>query len=177
MFCDDTDVTEDFLESTLAKFVCTAYCPKGLQIASIPDLRWHLSYKYLAESGKLPPTMGALKQVILRRHVQAGQSGARLPIPSRFRLTHCRMAITRNTMMASSTQPPLMCQQHRRLSLRWSGVSARGTAHLIAARASQITYLAQISTCAKHIVKTTKTHTTRIVIQMMTVMTNLLDIS
>ena len=52
------------------------------------------------------------------------------------------------------------------LSLRWSGVSARGTAHLIVARASQITYLAQI------FVKTTKTHTTRIVIQMMTVMTN-----
>ena len=54
------------------------------------------------------------------------------------------------------------------------GVSARGTAHLIAARASQITYLAQISACATHIVKTTKTHTTRIVIQMMTVMTNVI---
>ena len=76
--------------------------------------------------------------------------------------------------MASSTQPQLMCHQHRRLSLRWSGVSARGTAHLIAARASQITYLAQISACATHIVKTTKTHTTRIVIQMMTVMTNVI---
>ena len=60
-------------------------------------------------------------------------------------------------MMASSTQPPLMCHQHRRLSLRWSGVNASGTAHLIAARASQITYLAHISARATHIVKTTKT--------------------
>ena len=70
MLCDDTDGTEDFLESTLAKFVCTAYCPKGLQISSIPDLRWHLFCKYMAESEKLPPTMGALKQHILRTHMQ-----------------------------------------------------------------------------------------------------------
>ena len=34
--------------------------------------------------------------------------------------------------------------------------------------------LAQLSACATHIVKTTKTHTTRIVIQMMTVMTNVI---
>ena len=169
MLFDDTDVTKDFLQSTLARFVCTAYSPKGLQISSIPDLRWHLFCKYMAESEKLPPTMGALKQHILRTHVQA-----RLPIPSRFRWTHCRMAITRTTMMASSAQPPLMCHHHRRLSLRWAGVSARGTAHLIAARANQITYLAQISACATHIVKTTKTHTTRIVIQMMTVMNNVI---
>ena len=71
MLCDDTDVTEDVLESTLAMFVCTAYCTKGLQISSIPDLRWNLYCKYMAESEKLPPTMGALKQHILRTHVQA----------------------------------------------------------------------------------------------------------
>ena len=152
--------------------MCTAYCPKGLQISSIPDLRWHLFCKYMAESEKLPPTMDALKQHRLRTHVQAR---VRLPMPSRFRWTHCRMAITRTTMMANSTLPPLMCHQHRRLSLRWSGISARGTAHLIAARASQITYLAQISACATHIVKTSKTHSTRItVIHMMTVITNVI---
>ena len=66
MLCGDTDVTEDFLESTLARLVCTAYCPKGLHILSILDLRWHLFCKYMAESEKLPPTMGALKQHILR---------------------------------------------------------------------------------------------------------------
>ena len=71
MLCDDTDVTEDFMESTLARFVCTAYYPKGLQISSIPYLRWHLFCKYMAESEKQPPTMGALKQHMLRTHVQA----------------------------------------------------------------------------------------------------------
>ena len=53
MLCDDMDVTEDFQQSTLARFVCTAYSPKGLQISSIPDLRWHLFCKYMAESEKL----------------------------------------------------------------------------------------------------------------------------
>ncbi|KAG0728999.1 hypothetical protein GWK47_031282 [Chionoecetes opilio] len=42
-----------------------------MQISSIPDLRWHLFCKYMAESDKLPPTMGALKQHIMRTHVQA----------------------------------------------------------------------------------------------------------
>jgi len=34
-------------------------------------LRWHLFCKYMAETEKLPPTLGALKQHILRAHVQA----------------------------------------------------------------------------------------------------------
>ena len=71
MLCDDTDVTEDFLQSTLAKFVCTAYCPKGFQISSVSELLWHLFCKYKVESENLPPTMGAFKQDILRTHVQA----------------------------------------------------------------------------------------------------------
>ena len=71
MLCDDTDVTEDFLQSTLARFVCTAYRQKGLQISSIRDLRWHLFCKYMAESEKLPPTMRALKNVQARVWGQA----------------------------------------------------------------------------------------------------------
>lgn len=67
--CDDADMSEDF-QLTLAQFVCTAYCPKGIQLSSIPELRWHLFCKYMAESEKLPPTLGALKQHILRAHVQ-----------------------------------------------------------------------------------------------------------
>jgi len=66
--CDDADVSED-LQLTLAQFVCTAYCPKGIQHSSIPELHWHLFCKYMAESEKLPPTLGALKQHILRAHV------------------------------------------------------------------------------------------------------------
>ena len=68
--CGDADMSED-LQLTLAQFVCTAYRPKGIQLSSIPELRWHLFCKYMAESEKLPPTLGALRQHILRAHVQA----------------------------------------------------------------------------------------------------------
>jgi len=47
--CDDVDMSED-LQLTLAKFVCTAYRPKGIQLSSIPELRWHQFCKYMAES-------------------------------------------------------------------------------------------------------------------------------
>ena len=46
--CDDADMSEDF-QLTLAQFVCTAYRPKGIQLSSIPELRWHLFCKYMAE--------------------------------------------------------------------------------------------------------------------------------
>ena len=65
-----SDVTEDMM-TTLASFVCTAYLPKGIQIDNIPELRWYLFCKHMAESDKLPPTLGALKQHILRAHIQA----------------------------------------------------------------------------------------------------------
>jgi len=68
--CDDVDVSDD-LQLTLAQFVYTACRPKGIQLSSIPELRWHLFCKYMAESEKLPPTLGALKQHILRARVQA----------------------------------------------------------------------------------------------------------
>jgi len=71
-FCGDADMSED-LQLTLAKFVCTAYRPKGIQLSSIPELRWHLFCKYMAETEKLPPTLGALKQHILRAHVAVPQ--------------------------------------------------------------------------------------------------------
>ena len=63
--CDDAHVSEDL------QFVCTACRPKGIQLSSIPELRWHVFCKYMAESEKLPPTLGALKQHILRARVQA----------------------------------------------------------------------------------------------------------
>jgi len=67
---DEVDVSED-LQLTLAKFVCTAYRPKGIQLSSISELRIHLFCKYMAESEKLPPNLRALKQLILRARVQA----------------------------------------------------------------------------------------------------------
>jgi len=78
--CDDADVSED-LQLTLAQFVYTAYRPKGIKLSSIPELRWHLFCKYMEESEKLPPTLGAFKQHILRARVQA-KYGARLQSPA-----------------------------------------------------------------------------------------------
>ena len=65
-----TDVTDNLI-SVLARFVCAAYAPKDIKIVSIPELRWYLFYKHMAESDKLPPTIGALKQHIHRVHIQA----------------------------------------------------------------------------------------------------------
>ena len=59
----------------LAAFVCSVYCPKGLNIESIPELRWHLFCKHMAESTKLPPILGALKQHTLRVRVQCNVWG------------------------------------------------------------------------------------------------------
>ena len=41
MLSENNEVTEDLI-SSLASFVCAAYCPKGLHIKSIPPLRRHL---------------------------------------------------------------------------------------------------------------------------------------
>lgn len=68
--CTDTELSED-LYTTLARFVCSAYCPNGVNISSIPELRWHLFCKNMAENDRLPPTVGALRQHIMRVHIQA----------------------------------------------------------------------------------------------------------
>ena len=62
-------VTETILTS-LGSFVYAAYSPKGIYIKTIPELRWHLFCKHLAESDKLPPTLGALRHHVLRVHIQ-----------------------------------------------------------------------------------------------------------
>ena len=67
---EEAEVTDGLL-LTLAGFICAAYAPKGITIKTIPELRWHLFTKHMAESDKLPPTIGALKQHILRVHIQA----------------------------------------------------------------------------------------------------------
>ena len=67
---EDGTLTQE-VKDTLANFVCLAYCPKGIHIQSIPDLRRHLFCKHLAESNKLPPTIGALVEHIERVRVQS----------------------------------------------------------------------------------------------------------
>ena len=59
----------------LASFVCNAYCPNGIEINSIPELRWYLFCKHMADRNMLPSTSGALTQHILRVHVQASVWG------------------------------------------------------------------------------------------------------
>ena len=78
-----TEVTETML-ATLASFVCAAYSPKGIYIKTISELRWHLFCKHMAESDKLPPTIGALRQHVMRVHIQArvwGQASIALQDP------------------------------------------------------------------------------------------------
>ena len=43
----------------------------GVEIGNIPELRWYLFCKHRAESDRLPPILGSLKQHILRVHLQA----------------------------------------------------------------------------------------------------------
>ena len=70
-------------KSQLAAFVCQDYCPSGVNISDLGDLRWHLFCKHMAESERLPPTSAALDQHILRAHHQASiwsQSDKRMQV-------------------------------------------------------------------------------------------------
>lgn len=83
MLSTEAEVSETML-STLASFVCVAYSPKDIYIKNICELRWHLFCKHMAESDKLPPTLAALKQHVLRVHIQArvwGQANIALQGP------------------------------------------------------------------------------------------------
>ena len=83
MLLAEPEVTKPML-ATLASFICAAYSPKGIYIKTIYELRWHLFCKHLAESDKLPPTVGALRQHVLRVHIQArvwGQASIALQDP------------------------------------------------------------------------------------------------
>lgn len=87
------EVTEEQI-SILEKFVCHAYKPKKSDITNIPDLRWYLFCKNMADSEKLPPTIGALKQHILRAKIQArvwGQASvAQQSLPEPLGNGYCR---------------------------------------------------------------------------------------
>ena len=54
----------------LGSFVRDAYCPKGIEINSILEIRWYMFCKHMAESNRLPPASGALKQHIICLHIQ-----------------------------------------------------------------------------------------------------------
>lgn len=59
-------------EKTVAlveKFVCQIYQPPT-SISNVKDLRWQMFKKNQAQSDRLPPTLGALYEAILRTHYQ-----------------------------------------------------------------------------------------------------------
>ena len=59
----------------LGLFVCDAYCPKGIEINNIPELRLYLFCKHMAESNRLSPASGTVKQHIIRVHIQTSVWG------------------------------------------------------------------------------------------------------
>ena len=80
MLSTEAEVTETMLV-TLASFVCAAYV---IYIKTISELRWHLFCKHMAENYKLPATLAALRQHVLRVHIQArvwGQASIALQDP------------------------------------------------------------------------------------------------
>ena len=58
------------VQKMLASFVCTMHCPTGVRITEIPDLRWHLFCKNMAEGHQLPLTIGTLEEHVERIRVQ-----------------------------------------------------------------------------------------------------------
>src|SRR6218665_3940320 len=73
MLSTEAEVTDTPL-ANLASFVCAAYSPKGIYIYTISELRWYLFCKHIAKSDKLPFTLGALRQHVLRVHIQTAQA-------------------------------------------------------------------------------------------------------
>ena len=124
----------------------------------------------LAESIKLPPTIGALKQHILE-YTGKPEYGARPALLSRCFWIHCRMAITK-MLMDSLHQLQLIYFQHPRLSLRWYDVNAKETVHHGGVPANTTTCNVQISAWLTHHVRMMKSPTLKIVYLMMIVMTN-----
>ena len=51
----------------IEKFVCELYVPKT-SLSTVKDLRWWLFRKKQAQSERLPPTQGVLREAVLRAH-------------------------------------------------------------------------------------------------------------
>ena len=106
LLCKEAELSEDVFTS-LTRFVCSAYCPSGINISNIPELRWHLFCENMAENARLHPTAGALQQHIMRVHIQAcvwGQAAISY---------HADMTATRSTgHVVHSNRLPLMFSKH-----------------------------------------------------------------
>ena len=105
------------VKDELEQFVCLKYCPKGVRITSIPDLRWHMFCKQLAESNMLPPTLGALEEHIKRVRLQSRVCTKPLSCINSL-LSHYSLATIR-TQTASCCQSQHWFFLHHKLLLRW----------------------------------------------------------
>jgi len=54
----------DLAQEVKNELVYLKYCPKGVRITSISDLRWHMFCKQLVKSNKLSPILSALEEHI-----------------------------------------------------------------------------------------------------------------
>lgn len=95
---------------TLSSLVCFAYCPKSNQIASIPDLRWHVFCKHLAESGMLPPATGALEEHIEDVRVQSRICSQATVNSGSICLTHSNMATNKSLPAPHTIVELVRCQ-------------------------------------------------------------------
>lgn len=122
---EEGDIIEEVKE-TLAKLVCTAYCPRGISIPSIPDLRQNLFCKHIAESNNLPPTLGALE-----KHIKCVQSRVwcQASVMQKHHLIPWSMATITTTTVGYylSLQRIFMCHSQ---SSSWSDVNAEPIVHL-----------------------------------------------
>ena len=64
-----TPTPSDDTMKAIEKFVCELYVPKT-SLFTVKDLRWRLFRKKQAQSERLPPTQGALREAVLRAHYQ-----------------------------------------------------------------------------------------------------------
>jgi hypothetical protein len=85
------NILYDINESTfknIARFICQVYCPNGVSIVTLKDLRWYLFCKQMADSDRLPPTEGSMRQHSSRCHVQA-VTWSQADIPIQIQLDPC----------------------------------------------------------------------------------------
>ena len=97
MLSTEAEVTQTMLDN-LDSFVCAAFSPKGININTISELRWYLFCKHMAESDKLPPTLGALRQHVLRVHIQARVWGQASIALQELQLDTLKMGTTKTPM-------------------------------------------------------------------------------
>ena len=111
MLSQTSNVTEAPL-TTVAKFVCTALT-EG-------KLRRHLFCKHLAEGVKIPLTLGALKQHVLKVHIEAR-------VRSQAHIAQQEFLNPLNNGYYKDEDGQLKQMSLSQQSLRWSDVTAKQT--------------------------------------------------